>query len=486
MVGSSSGPSQTVPEPDLLAIQRGLVVAPAGCGKTQSIVAALHRHCGPKPVLVLTHTNAGVAALRQRLGQLNVSSKSYRLATLDGWAMQLVATFPNRSGCPEGPAVREPDYVQIREDASQLLASGHIARILAASYERLLVDEYQDCSIRQHRLVASAADSLPTVALGDPLQAIFSFDRKDRLPCWTRDVCRFFPSAGSLNEPWRWRVAGNEVLGRWLGAVRDSLLQRGGVDLSSAPACVRWVRLRGDRYDGAKRVEAVRVPDRKQGETTLVIGDSASSNSRHRFARSVPGLVTVEPVNLKALTDFVSRLEKDDDGLLETTLAFASGLMTNVERPAVLRRVKVLRGGRAKKQPDQVERAALRLCDARTPAAVADLLEACYRRSGSRLYRPAVLWAALRALRMSRPDPKGPSPLEAAIRVREERRVVGRRVPRLAIGSTLLLKGLEADHVVLLDAQKLDANNLYVALTRGSRSVTVCSRNTRVTPAESS
>jgi len=474
-----------VSEPDLLAIQRGLVVAPAGCGKTQSIVAALQRHCGPKPVLVLTHTNAGVAALRQRLKQLNVSSKSYRLATLDGWAMQLVATFPTRSGCPEGPAVREPDYVQIREDAARLLESGHIAKILAASYERVLVDEYQDCSIRQHRIVAFAADSLPTVALGDPLQAIFSFDRKDRLPSWEVDVCGFFPPAGTLNEPWRWRVAGNEVLGRWLGTVRDALLQSRAVDLSSAPACVRWVRLRGDRYDQPKRVEAVRVPGRKQDETTLVIGDSASRRGRHRFARSVPGLVTVEPVNLRAVTDFVARLEKDDDEPLETTLAFAGELMTNVERPAVLRRVKVLRSGTAKKPPNEVERAALCLCDAPTPAAVADLLEACYRRSGSRIYRPEILWAAVRALRMSRPGPKGPSLLEAAIRVREERRVVGRRLSTLAIGSTLLLKGLEADHVVLLEAGKLDANNLYVALTRGARSLTVCSRTAKVTPPES-
>ena len=63
---------------------------------------------------------------------------------------------------------------------------------------------------------------------------------------------------------------------------------------------------------------------------------------------------------------------------------------------------------------------------------------------------------------------------EAAVRVREENRAIGRQLPKNAIGSTLLLKGLEADHVVVLNAGKLDARKLYVAITRGAKSVTIC------------
>jgi DNA helicase-2/ATP-dependent DNA helicase PcrA len=55
------------------------------------------------------------------------------------------------------------------------------------------------------------------------------------------------------------------------------------------------------------------------------------------------------------------------------------------------------------------------------------------------------------------------------------RRVVGRRLPPKAVGSTLLLKGLEADHCLLMDADGLGPRELYVALTRGRRSVTVIS-----------
>ena len=468
------------PDPDLLAIRRGLVVAPAGCGKTHAIVSALQRHQSSKPILVLTHTNAGVAALRQRLRVRNVPASAYRLTTLDGWAMRLVGTFPNRSGCPESEASRKPDYPRIREKAGRLIASGHIARILGASYDRIIVDEYQDCSIRQHRMVASAANFLPTVALGDPLQAIFAFSQRDPLPDWTADVCGFFPLSGELNEPWRWRNAGNEALGIWLAAVRVSLLKGEAIDLSSRPDCVDWVRLWGRKTDHGIRMTAARCPQRKGDQTALVIGDSKSKGSRHQIAKSVPGVTTIEPIDLAPLTGFAGRLESEDGQELPAALDFASRLMTKVRKAELLKRLAVLKNGRHLKEPDGVEQAALRLCEAPAPAVVADLLEAYVRCRGSRVYRPGIFWPSIRALRMSRPGPDGLSCVEAAIKVREERRGLGRRLPKHGIGSTLLLKGLEADHAVVLDAHNLDARNLYVALTRASRTVTVCSPTAKI------
>jgi hypothetical protein len=71
---------------------------------------------------------------------------------------------------------------------------------------------------------------------------------------------------------------------------------------------------------------------------------------------------------------------------------------------------------------------------------------------------------------------------EAAIRMREQTRLLGRPLPRRAVGSTLLLKGLEAEVVVVLNAQRLNARNLYVAITRGSRMVTICSPSQILNP----
>src|SRR2546429_2930336 len=108
---------------DLLSINRGTVTAPAGCGKTHLIAKALTRHNDSKPILLLTHTNAGVVALRGRLDGAGVPAKAYPLCTIDGWAMRLISTFPLRSAHkPELLTLANPavDYPNIRAAAARL------------------------------------------------------------------------------------------------------------------------------------------------------------------------------------------------------------------------------------------------------------------------------------------------------------------------------------------------------------------------------
>ncbi len=131
-------------EIDLRAIARGTVTAPAGCGKTQLIAHALASHRDAKPILVLTHTNAGVAALRDRLDRAGVPTGAYRLCTVDGWAIRLISTFPRRSAHDsEILRLTTParDYPAIRDAAWKLLQAGHVNDVLKASYAHLVVDE---------------------------------------------------------------------------------------------------------------------------------------------------------------------------------------------------------------------------------------------------------------------------------------------------------------------------------------------------------
>jgi hypothetical protein len=74
----------------LLDVINGTITAPAGCGKTHLIADTLSNNPVAKPVLVLTHTNAGVASLRSKLDKLSVAPSKYRLSTIDGWAIRLV------------------------------------------------------------------------------------------------------------------------------------------------------------------------------------------------------------------------------------------------------------------------------------------------------------------------------------------------------------------------------------------------------------
>lgn len=467
-------------EIDLATIGRGLVIAPAGCGKTQLITDALARHSGAKPILVLTHTNAGVAALRGRLEKAGVKPAAYRATTLDGFAIRLISTFPQRAGHDARIVTgSRPNYDAIRDAAARLVAAGHVHDILAASYERLFVDEYQDCSIRQHALVTWLAQSLPTAIVGDPFQSIFGFGT-DPLADWNTEVIAFFPVSGELTTPWRWNNAGAPGLGNWLLSIRADLANGTPIDLRTAPAGVQWIQLDG-RRDDALRVAAAAVE--APGDTkVLIIGDSTDPRGQRRFARQVDGAVTVEAVDLRDLTDFGASLDVCGTQALSVVAAFAENLMSNFSAEDLVRTTASARVGTLGRGLSDMEQAAVVFEEERTLFRVADLLVAINRAGGVRCYRPAVLAAAQRALQLAG-STGGPSFQEATVAIREQSRLVGRPLARRSVGSTLLLKGLEADISVVLNAGALNARNLYVAMTRGSRRVLVCSESPILNPA---
>jgi hypothetical protein len=453
------------------------VTAPAGCGKTHLIAGSLSRRSDGKPTLILTHTNAGVVALRGRLDRAGVRPKAYRLFTIDGWAMRLVSMFPKRAAHDAAlldlanPAT---DYPNIRVAAARLLKAGHVNDVLSASYARLIVDEYQDCSVRQHALVAFAAQSLPTAILGDPMQAIFGFGMDD-LAKWNEDVCGYFPLAGELATPWRWINAGAQGLGEWLLHVRGKLLRGEPVDLREAPPEVTWVELDG-REDHKKRLIAARVNAPGRDGSVLIIGDSRSRDSQRQFASQTPGAVTVEAVDLRDLVGFARRFELTAPDALHQLAQFAQSVMTNVGAADLVQRMERLDGGRARRPATEVEKAARQFTIAPSYRGAMDFLVEIGKEGGVRAHRPAVLRACIKAFQLCH-GTDGLSFADAAIRMREQNRLVGRPLPKRAVGSTLLLKGLEAEVAVVLDAGDLDTRNLYVAITRGSKRLTICSES---------
>lgn len=460
--------------PDILAIKRGAITAPAGCGKTHLIADALTRHAEQKPVLILTHTNAGVAALRWRLEKFGVRTSAYRLSTIDGWAMRLCSMFPLRSQiATQQLALEQPkfDYPAIRLGALALIAGRHIDDVLCANFSRLVVDEYQDCSVPQHALINGIASVLPTCVLGDPMQAIFGFG--EPLAHWEQHVCACFPIHGELTIPWRWKNADSETLGLWLLDARRQLLAGQPIDLTKAPPEVIWVRLEG-KDDHERRLKAARVkPPNKDGKV-LIIGDSVNPPGQHQIASQTPGAVTVESVDMRDLVAFAKSFDLRASDALNTLITFAARVMTNVGGPDLMKRVAIIADGSNRKPPNEVENAALRFAKAPTYEGAIEVLVEIGKQGGTHTHRRDVFQACIRTLRQCG-GPGAPSLYDAALAVREQNRFLGRPLPSRGVGSTLTLKGLEADVVVILDPTQMNARNLYVAMTRGSRQVVICS-----------
>jgi len=468
------------PEIDIFQARLGSVTAPAGCGKTQLIADALSQYIDSKPVLVLTHTNAGVSALRARLLRGGVPSSAYRVSTIDGFAMRLVAKFPLRAGLNARVlelANPNADYPAIRVAVQGLLQAGHIADPIASTYSRLLVDEYQDCNTTQHAIVCSIAETLPTCILGDPMQAIFGF--RDPLVHWAHDAQVAFPPIGELQTPWRWRLVGMDSLGTWLLQARAALWAGQPVDLRGAPEGVQWVPLT-QGMEVQQRLAAARTEAPNRDGRVLVIGDSMNVNGRHQLTMQTPGATSVEAVDLKDLVTFARQFNLASPNALRQLAEFATSLMTGVGAANLLARVETIRGGRARTPATPAEAAAVAFMAAPSHKTTIDLLQSLADQHGARVYRPEVLYCCISALRAAGGDGGFNG---AAIQARERNRHLGRPLGRRAVGSTLLLKGLEADVAVILEPERMTAQHLYVALTRGARRVVVCSSSPLLTPA---
>ena len=311
------------------------------------------------------------------------------------------------------------------------------------------------------------------------MQAIFGFGQDD-LAKWDENVCKYFPVAGELATPWRWINAGAEPFGEWLLHARAKLLRGEPIDLREAPTAVTWVELDGTE-DHKKRLMAARINPPGRDGRVLIIGNSRNPESQRQFASQTPGAVTVEAVDLRDLVAFARRFDLAAPDALQQLAQFAQSVMTNVGASDLVDRVRALSGGRARKPASDLEGVALAFTITPSHRGAVDLLVEIGKQGGVRTHRPAVLKACIKALQLCH-GTDGLSFADATIRMREQNRLIGRPLPMRAVGSTLLLKGLEAEVAVILDADGLDAKNLYVAMTRGSMRLIVCAKTAVLNP----
>ncbi|MFK3711762.1 UvrD-helicase domain-containing protein [Leclercia adecarboxylata] len=467
----------------VLDTRRGLVVAPAGCGKTHLITEVL-RIARNKPYLVLTHTTAGVTALKKRLNRLSVPPQNYVVTTIDGWALRIAGCFPGLCPIDVGPEVPSRFYPSLRRSVLALLRSGNINAAIRASYCRLLVDEYQDCNVMQHEMTVELSRLMPTVVFGDPMQCIFNFSGP--MPHWTDTVQTSFPLLTTLDIPWRWNNANAHALGEWILDTREKLLNTEPVDLASCPEFVRFNPLTADLNAilTLQQQEYYGLLQQYPDDSLLVIGDSRSADSRHQFAQRINGIDVVEPVDLSNVMGMARALDGENTGpgMLARLLRIASEMMTNMKVDETLRCVSDIMANGDSSETSPLENALVMLTREPSRQNLRAAIPHLEKKRGTRVFRNGACQVLKDALSLSIRS-SDISIYEAAAIIREQRRYQGdRRITHRAIGSTLLLKGLECDHALILDAGSMSASNLYVALSRGAKSIVLFSENSEFRP----
>lgn len=449
------------------------VAMPAGTGKTE-IIAALARLAADEQqrVLILTHTHAGVDALRRRAATMGVPASSVRIDTIASWSHLLVRRYPYLA---EITAAAEPDWsdsARYYEGAQRVAASSVLQCVLPATYAFAVIDEYQDCTSRQHLLAQAIAEAVPLAVFGDPLQAIFGWDRTDPLPPWREEVRRLWPEVPIAASPWRWK-GHNENLGLWLLDIRPHFEAQRPIPIVGSP--VRWLQADGYRPAiAACRQLRTEFP----GDSIVAIGyrEHDCRGVANKLNGSYGVMETIEGKDMVFFGEVIDRGDGPD--IAAATATWAKDCITGISSMIKSSDVDRLRIGKPtatlSRSGAEVAHGRLSgLLSSSTPTAVLAALQAISALEGGAIYRYDAWFTVLSALRSA--SATGQSVARAVLQQRNQSRATGRRSGLRSVSRPTLIKGLEYDHGIVLDASLHDPTSLYVALTRARKTLTVIS-----------
>jgi hypothetical protein len=447
------------------------VQLPAGAGKTQIIAAvgALASEAGER-VLVLTHTNAGVDALRRRMRAFGVAASQVSVETIASWSHALVRHYPQLAQFSAPPV---PDWADCRRyyTGAGLVASAQaIRQMLAASYDLAVVDEYQDCGTDQHALIVALSEALPIAVFGDPLQSIFDFGGNVPVT-WETDVAARWPNLDLPVRPWRW-VGHNEALGQWLIDIRADLMSGTPINLDGT-APVTWIAATPQT-----RTSTCYNQPANSG-SVVAIGNLPYDCATQ--ARALGGTYTVmEEIEGKEMLRFAAVVDQAKPELVAAATAEygkrCAAKVAEALNPAVINKLKAGKPVTHLKRPG-AENALQRLSELLTdpsPARIRDALVAIGAIDRIRMYRHDAWYTMLAALQIA---PASNISVSAAVaQLRNRTRATGRRTMQRIVSRPVLIKGLEYDHAVVLDADVHTPTALYVALTRARQTLTILSQ----------
>lgn len=453
-----------MPESRYLAtLARGAVVAPAGHGKTEVIAktAALGTR-----TLVLTHTHAGVHAIRARLRRLGVSHSSVAVDTIAGWAMRYANAFPAASHPPDEMPSSPAEWDQLYRGARLALNISAIREVVTASYDRVLIDEYQDCNAGQHELAIALSVLVPTIVFGDPMQGIFEFSAPSLL--WDREVHPHFPEELSLREPHRWADK-NPDLGHWISETRGRLQRGERIDLADERITYRPA---SDAFDLAAFFDGI---DAREGSVAAIHCNRRICN---QLAKNSGGAYqSIEEIAASRLVAFAVAWDGARNGQVRVEAVEA------LLRDCAYRRDKdddVVESEDDIRVTQEIARATAGVAAVSDLEAARELFTLARQHSRGRVYRGELWRDAGRALGELAAG-RSSTLVEAAIAVRQRVSVSGRAPQRRTISTPLLLKGLEFDHVIVPDASHFarerhaQAKLFYVAISRATRTLTITS-----------
>ena len=451
------------------------IIAAAGHGKTEMITDIVANTSGRS--LILTHTNAGVDALKKRLLKKNVPNGRYKVETIASFCVRWCHAYKNISKISlELTPYRKEDqqkyYAQHYSGAKAIFQYEWAGKVLKNSYTRVIVDEYQDCTVNQHEVIKELNKYLPTTVLGDPLQGIFGFKKEEPLVDWNSLE---FSEIKIETYPWRWKDT-NPGLGSYLSELRDIIyapaLSNKTVTININPYSDVIV-IKPENFDIFKL-----YPQLREFDTVLYI--TKWESDQIEFCKRTRGLFqNDEKQDCTDLFMFAEAFDKTQGcELAKSVLEFVQKCAVNISSELESYFNRLNKGScdfsRIEKHRD-IGELVERVCKTSDYNDIYDLIN-CFRNSEFKIYRKELYYEMLRSIKYA--VSHGESILVSANHVRKDAHLQKRYTQfNLLCSRTLLSKGLEFDCVIIDMKTPLSVKEFYVAMTRAMKKIYIISES---------
>lgn len=458
--------------------RKSLLVSPAGYGKTFTIVECLKHSTGRN--LILTHTHAGVASIKNKIKELpEIKSSQYRIETISSFAQRFVKAFYMGADKPEDEQSNE--YYQFNLDqAIRLFAKSPVQEVLKVSYSGLFVDEYQDCTYPQHVMIMQLSDIFPTHILCDPFQGIFDFHRTED---WNfiehLDQFCAFPE---LDVPQRWKQEGsNSDLGDSFHDIRIELKNSRPIELSNYRHCcdVNLISEREKYQPGSAYNNSIR--DLMNNDVLFIDPSSANEKSREKFVKAFRSTVLLERFDHPIYFDLSRLIDSIEEIGIEQVIrdvvqsSYSSKGFNNWFNQTGFK------NKRGQQDIGRIEEVRILINLYHTPSDLREILRKIHQLPQMHCFRLGRIRGLLKAC-----DNSVLMKSSVYASMKEQRanlRHLGRVIRGKSIGTTLLTKGLEFETVAILDAHKFDCpKHLYVAMTRACKKLVIFTENITLSP----
>ncbi|MFA6832869.1 MAG: UvrD-helicase domain-containing protein, partial [Bacteroidaceae bacterium] len=395
----------------------------------------------------------------------------------------------------------------IIDKCSELLQSNVVQSVIQITYNGIFVDEYQDCTIDQHKMIMLLGVNLPLHLLGDPLQGIFSFELKP-LVNFDNDLASF-QRFNLLKYPWRWHKD-NIALGKQILEFRTILESKQPIVLKSnfsanliveqckpnlgehSPEYSRWLRCIFEKYDNESLLviypsykhnntygqlvlkgilsDRIKLKSKIDFNNSYRILDAIDSSEYYRCAKKIDKYL--ENCRNGRRIKRIARLYDIMDGLHINTTSLNKWINKKENRFT----------SRTKKYAPDSEHLKYLFDKYEKSININNLIlliNFIFNLSDMKCHYKGLYYELKHSAEISISE--SITMFDAMKVLKSKIRHIGRKVDGRCIGTTLLTKGLEFDTVIIYGADKFeDSKNSYVAISRACRRLVLLTETTTI------